>query len=85
MGKTSFDDKIKEGKAKLKGNRKAYDELENMLTTFTMEFELIPGTLPDAAAEPAKGHPFKQKAPASSAGGWGISNSSVANCRQLIG
>lgn len=69
MGKVSFDEKIEEGKAKLKGNRKAYDELENMLTTFTMEFELIPGTLPDAAAEPAKGHPFKQKAPASSAGG----------------
>jgi len=69
MGKTSFDDKIKEGKAKLKGNRKPYDELGNMLTTFTMEFELIPGTLPDATAAPAKGHPFKQKAPASSSGG----------------
>ena len=69
MGKISFDDKLKEGKAKLKGDRKPYDELANMLTTFTMEFELIPGTLPDAAAIPATENPFKQKAPSSSAGG----------------
>ena len=68
MGKTSFDDKIKEGKAKLKGNRKPYDELGSMLTTFTMEFELLPGTLPDAAVAPAKENPFEQEAPASSAG-----------------
>ncbi len=46
MGKTSLDDKIKAGKATLKGDRKPYDELLNMLTTFTMDFELIPGTLP---------------------------------------
>jgi len=71
MGKTSFDDKLKEGKAKLKGNRKPYDELKNMLTTFTLAFELLPGTLPDAAATPApvNEHPFKEPAPASSAGG----------------
>jgi len=69
MGKTSFDDKVKEGKAKLKGNRKPYDELKNMLTTFTMAFELLPGTLPDAAAAPAKENPFKQNAPADSSGG----------------
>jgi alkyl sulfatase BDS1-like metallo-beta-lactamase superfamily hydrolase len=69
MGKTSFDDKIKEGKAKLKGNRKPYDELKNMLTTFTMVFELLPGTLPDAAAAPAKVNPFKQDTPADSSGG----------------
>ena len=68
MGKTSFDDKIKEGKATLEGNREPYDELGGMLTTFTMEFELLPGTLPDAAAAPAKENPFEQEAPASSAG-----------------
>ena len=83
MGKTSFDDKIKEGKAKLKGNRKPYDELENMLTTFTMAFELLPGTLPDAATAPGNENPFKQKAPADSSGGWGIPNSSAANFRQV--
>jgi len=69
MGKISFDDKIEEGKATLKGDRKSYDELESMLTTFTMEFELIPGTLPDAAAAPVNEHPFKQKAPSDSSGG----------------
>jgi alkyl sulfatase BDS1-like metallo-beta-lactamase superfamily hydrolase len=46
MGTASLDDKIKEGKVKLKGNRKIYDELKNMLTSFSMDFELIPGTLP---------------------------------------
>lgn len=69
MGKTSFDDKIKEGKAKLKGNRKPYDELKNMLTTFTMAFELLPGTLPEKAVVPAKENPFKQDVPADSSGG----------------
>jgi alkyl sulfatase BDS1-like metallo-beta-lactamase superfamily hydrolase len=69
MGKTSFDDKIKEGKAKLEGSRKPYDELKNMLTNFTMAFELLPGTLSEKAAVPAKENPFKQDLPADSAGG----------------
>ena len=69
MGTTSFDDKIKEGKAKLKGDRKPYEELEKMLTTFTMEFELIPGTIPDAAATSSNKSPFKQAMPADSSGG----------------
>ena len=70
MGETSFDDKIKQGKAKLKGDRKPYDELGTMLTTFTMDFELLPGTLPDdAGAASANENPFRQKVPASSAGG----------------
>ena len=69
MGIVSFDDKIKEGKAMLKGDRKSYDELKNMLTTFTMEFELIPGTLPGAASIPSNNNPFKQAAPSDSSGG----------------
>jgi alkyl sulfatase BDS1-like metallo-beta-lactamase superfamily hydrolase len=48
MGMATLDDKIKAGKAKLKGNKKPYDELKNMLTTFSIDFELIPGTLPSA-------------------------------------
>ena len=69
MGKTSFDDKIEEGKATLKGDRKPYDELGSMLTTFTMDFELLPGTLPDdPAAASVNENPFRQKVPASSAG-----------------
>lgn len=68
-GETSFDDKIKQGKATLKGDPKPYDELGDMLTTFTMDFELLPGTLPDnAGAASANDNPFRQKAPSSSAG-----------------
>lgn len=70
MGETSFDDKIEAGKAMLEGDRKPYDELGNMLTTFTLDFELLPGTLPDnAAAESGNKNPFKQKVPADSSGG----------------
>ena len=58
MGTTSFDEKIKQGKAKLEGNREPYDELGSMLTTFTMEFELLPGTLPDTETAPAKEKSF---------------------------
>ncbi len=47
MGAATFEDKIEAGKAKLDGNRKPYDELKNMLDTFTLEFELLPGTLPE--------------------------------------
>ncbi|MBT3141356.1 MBL fold metallo-hydrolase [Ruegeria litorea] len=70
VGETSFDDKIKEGKATLEGDRKAYDELGNMLTTFNLEFEVLPGTLPDdAAAVSGNENPFRQKVPADSSGG----------------
>jgi alkyl sulfatase BDS1-like metallo-beta-lactamase superfamily hydrolase len=44
MGKASFDDQIKHGKAKLVGDRKPYDELKGMLVQFDMGFEILPGT-----------------------------------------
>jgi len=69
MGAKSFDDQIKAGKAKLKGDRKPYDDLKNMLVSFSMAFELLPGTLPDAAKPASKTNPFKQDAPADSSGG----------------
>lgn len=69
MGGVSFDDQIKAGKAKLKGDRKSFDELKTMLTTFTMEFELLPGTLPEKSSAPAKVNPFEQATPADSSGG----------------
>ena len=69
MGAKSFDDQIKDGKAKLKGDRAPYETLKNLLATFTMDFELLPGTLPDAAKNSAKGNPFKQDLPADSTGG----------------
>ena len=57
MGAVKCDDQIKAGKAKLKGARKPYDELKNMLSTFTIVFELLPGTLPEKEADSAKENP----------------------------
>ncbi|MDB4303763.1 SCP2 sterol-binding domain-containing protein, partial [Desulfosarcina sp.] len=53
MGAVSFDDQIKSGKAKLKGNRDVYEKLKPMLVHFTPDFEMMPGTRPVKAAEPA--------------------------------
>lgn len=47
MGAQSFDDKIKAGKVKVEGERRAIDELMGAMVEFSMEFELLPGTLPD--------------------------------------
>jgi alkyl sulfatase BDS1-like metallo-beta-lactamase superfamily hydrolase len=44
MGAVSFDDQIKAGKAKLKGNREPYEQLKTMLVHFDLGFELMPGT-----------------------------------------
>jgi alkyl sulfatase BDS1-like metallo-beta-lactamase superfamily hydrolase len=43
-GTKTFDQLISEGKAKFVGNRQAFDDLRNSLTTFTPDFELMPGT-----------------------------------------
>ena len=44
MGKATFDDQIKAGKAKLDGNREPYDLLKSSLVQFDMGFEILPGT-----------------------------------------
>ena len=70
MGNVSFDDQIDRGAAILEGGREPFDELKTMLSTFTMAFELLPGTLPDAAAAgPADDNPFRQSEPPDSSGG----------------
>ncbi len=61
MGKATFDDQIKNGKAKLVGDRKPYDELKAMLVQFNMGFEVLPGTGGTTLTGP-KG-PFEQAAP----------------------
>ena len=43
-GTKTFDQLISEGKAKFVGNRQAFDDLRNSLTSFTPDFELMPGT-----------------------------------------
>jgi alkyl sulfatase BDS1-like metallo-beta-lactamase superfamily hydrolase len=44
MGKLTFDEQIKKGKAKLKGNRKVYEQLKSTLVQFDPLFEIMPGT-----------------------------------------
>jgi alkyl sulfatase BDS1-like metallo-beta-lactamase superfamily hydrolase len=45
-GIATFDDLIRLGKAKLDGNRKPFDHILSILTSFTPNFELLPGTKP---------------------------------------
>ena len=68
MGAVSFDDQIKAGKAKLKGDKKPYDQLKSILVQFTPDFELMPGTKPET---PTKSDlkPFEQEASGSTIGG----------------
>jgi alkyl sulfatase BDS1-like metallo-beta-lactamase superfamily hydrolase len=47
MGQASFDDLIKEGKAKFDGDRTGFDQLRAILVPFTPDFEILPGTAPN--------------------------------------
>jgi alkyl sulfatase BDS1-like metallo-beta-lactamase superfamily hydrolase len=44
MGVAKFDDQIKNGKAKLDGNRKVYEQIKTTLVQFELGFEIMPGT-----------------------------------------
>ena len=46
MGVATFDDLIKDGKAKFEGNRAGFDQLRSILVPFTPDFEILPGTAP---------------------------------------
>jgi alkyl sulfatase BDS1-like metallo-beta-lactamase superfamily hydrolase len=67
-GKATMDEQIANGKAKLIGDRKPYDQLKGILIQFTPDFELMPGTKPTKPREPSK-NPFEQGEPANTAGG----------------
>ena len=45
-GQTTFEALIKEGKANFAGDRKPFDQLRSVLTRFTPDFEMMPGTKP---------------------------------------
>ena len=62
MGKASFDDQIKNGKAKLAGKREPYDLLKTSLVQFNMGFEVLPGTGGTSLTAPKE--VFEQQAPA---------------------
>jgi alkyl sulfatase BDS1-like metallo-beta-lactamase superfamily hydrolase len=61
MGAVKFDEQIKTGKAKLKGNRDVYEQLKTTLVQFELGFEMMPGTKgPD---EPEDINPFEAENP----------------------
>jgi alkyl sulfatase BDS1-like metallo-beta-lactamase superfamily hydrolase len=57
MGQASFDDLIKDGKAKFDGDRTGFDQLRSILVLFTPDFEILPGTAPKQQLAPPK--PFE--------------------------
>ena len=57
MGQASFDDLIKDGKAKFDGDRTGFDQLRSILVPFTPDFEILPGTAPKQPTNPPK--PFE--------------------------
>jgi len=63
MGKATFDDLLKQGKAKFEGNREPFDLLRSSLVRFAMDFEILPGTGGKRLAQPT-GEPFEIEPPA---------------------
>ena len=43
-GQTTFEQLIAQGKANFEGDRSKFDQLKSVMTTFTPDFELVPGT-----------------------------------------
>ena len=68
MGVTTLDSQIEAGNAILEGDRAPYEKLKGMLDTFSVGFEILPGT-GGAPAPQAPSDPFSQPAPASTSGG----------------
>lgn len=67
MGAVSFDDQIAFRKAKLKGNRKVYEQLKTMLVHFDLGFEILPGTGNTKLTPEQK--PFQQEELGNTSGG----------------
>jgi alkyl sulfatase BDS1-like metallo-beta-lactamase superfamily hydrolase len=63
MGNATFDDLIKQGKAKFEGNREPFDLLRSSMSRFSMDFEILPGTGGKRLALPT-GDPFEVLPPA---------------------
>ena len=63
MGKATFDDLLKQGKAKFDGNREPFALLRSSMVRFTMDFEILPGTGGKRLAQPT-GEPFEIEPPA---------------------
>jgi alkyl sulfatase BDS1-like metallo-beta-lactamase superfamily hydrolase len=60
MGKTTLDDQIKAGKAKLEGKAEVLAQLKSAMVHFEVGFEILPGTRKQPARGPAL-NPFAQE------------------------
>jgi alkyl sulfatase BDS1-like metallo-beta-lactamase superfamily hydrolase len=67
-GKATFDELLKEGKAKFEGDRSGFDAIRSAMTTFTPTFEMMPGTAPEEPAKVGK-KPLEVHQPANTSGG----------------
>ncbi|MGK7894312.1 MAG: alkyl sulfatase C-terminal domain-containing protein [Xenococcus sp. (in: cyanobacteria)] len=67
MGAVSFDDQIAFGRARLKGDRKVYEQLKTMLVHFDLGFEILPGTGNTKLTPEQK--PFQQEELGNTSGG----------------
>ena len=68
MGVSSFDDLIKDGKAKFDGDRKPFDQLRGLMVTFAPNFEILPGTAPKSPSPGLKALEVPDLLPPNSAG-----------------
>jgi len=67
-GEATFDDLLKDGKAKFEGDRKGFDAIRAAMTTFTPTFEMMPGTAPKEPMKASK-RPLEAHPPGNTAGG----------------
>jgi alkyl sulfatase BDS1-like metallo-beta-lactamase superfamily hydrolase len=68
-GTATFDQLLKEGKAKFEGARKPFDVLRSAMVRFTPDFEMLPGTAPKGPKTPSSQKPFEAHEPADTSGG----------------
>jgi alkyl sulfatase BDS1-like metallo-beta-lactamase superfamily hydrolase len=68
-GTTTFDDLLKEDKAKFDGDRKPFDVLRSAMVRFTPDFEMMPGTAPKGAKKAPDQEPLQAHKPADTSGG----------------
>jgi alkyl sulfatase BDS1-like metallo-beta-lactamase superfamily hydrolase len=68
-GTSTFDDLLKEGKAKFDGDRKPFEVLRSAMVRFTPDFEMIPGTAPKGGKKPVDQKPLQAHEPADTSGG----------------
>jgi alkyl sulfatase BDS1-like metallo-beta-lactamase superfamily hydrolase len=68
MGRTTFDNLLAAGKAKVEGDLKPLAQLREAVIQFSLDFEIMPGTTAVSTAVAATKDPFEQSTPSQSDG-----------------